>query len=118
MIMTIAEKKTEIAGALTGVAGVTAYATKPAVLMPGDAFVRWRGWTRGPGQAFESTYAVAIVLPQQDEEAADAWAYENADLLAGALLPVLFVDAIEPSLLPAEGSPRGLFTLTITGRSE
>lgn len=116
--MTIAEKKAEIAAAVRDVVGVTGYATQPAVLSEYDAFVRWRGWARRDGAVFESTYAVIIVLPQQDEAAADAWAYGNADLLTDALAPVLYVDAIEPTLLPAEGSPRGLYTLTITGRSE
>lgn len=114
--MSIAETKAEIVAALAGVDGVTAYADKPNVLAPGDAFVRFRGWARAAGQAFDSTYAVIVVLPQLSEADADAWVYEHADLLTDALRPVLYVESIEPSLLPAES--KSLFTLTITGRTE
>lgn len=116
--MTIADTKEALAAALGEVDGITAYAVRPTVLTPGDAFIRWRGWARADGQVFQATYAVVIVLPPGDEAAADAWAYEHADLIADALQPVMYVEAIEPSLLPAEGSARGMYTLTVTGRSE
>lgn len=119
--MTIEDDKSAIAAAVGAVAGVTGYASRPKVLKAGDAFIRWRGWSRdnGPaGAAFQSTFAVIIVVPQGTEDAADGWIYAHADLLEDALRPVMFVDSFEPGLLPVEGSAKGLYTLVITGRSE
>jgi hypothetical protein len=116
--MSIAAKKQEIADAVSAVPGVKCFTSKPTVLTPGTAWVRWGGWSRGDGHAFEATYRVIVVLPQQTESAADEWAYEHADALDDALRPHMFVDSFEPTLQPTEGQPRGLFTLTITGRSE
>lgn len=108
--------KEAIAAALAGVAGVTGYAAKPTILATGDAFIRWGGWARLNG-FLVATYRVIIVTPQGEADA-DAWIYEHADLLVDALQPVLYVDSVEPTLLPAEGSQGGLFTVTITGRTE
>lgn len=116
--MTIAETKTAIAAAMTAVDGLTGYPSRPRLLKPGDAFVRWGGWERADGAAFMATYSVTIVLPQGSEEAADAFAYQVADLVADALQPLLFVTAFTPTSLAVEGQTRGLFALTVTGRSE
>lgn len=122
--MTILETKQALAVALNTVPGVSGYTKRPATLKPGDAFVRWGGWERagdGPAAAaFTSTYNVVVVLPQGSEEAADAWAYERADVLADALKPLMFIDSIVPSLLPVEASRPGggMYALTITGRTE
>jgi hypothetical protein len=101
------------------VAGVKAFAKKPAVLTPGVAYVRWRGWERSEG-AFVSTWALVIILPQQDEESADTWIYAHADTLEDALRPVMYVESFQPASVPAESgaNPRGLFALQINGRSE
>lgn len=113
----ITDQKAAIAAALDGVAGLKAFATKPALLKAGTAYVRWRGWERSEG-AFVSTWAVVIVLPQQDEESADGWIYAQADVLEAALQPVMYVDSFQPATIPAEGQSRGLFALQINGRSE
>lgn len=120
--MTIADTKEALAAALNGLAGVKAYPSKPATLEAGDAFVRWGGWARADGDAsaaFEATYTVVVVLPQGSEEAADSWAYDHADVLTDALQPLMYVDSVQPSLLAVEGSkPGGMYSLTITGRTE
>lgn len=118
--MTIAETKAELAAAVNTVAGLDCYTERPTLLNPGTAFVRWAGWARDEtSNAFTARYSVIVVLPQENEAAADAEAYRLADLLGDALQPVLFVDEFVPSLLAAQGSARGgLFTLTITGRTE
>lgn len=116
--MSIAAAKTAIAAAVTAVDGLTCYPARPRVLKPGDCFVRWGGWERADGSAFMATYSVTIVLPQSSEDAADAFAYQVADLVADALQPLLFVTAFVPTSLAVEGQTRGLFALTITGRSE
>ena len=116
--MTIAETKTAIAAAMSSIDGITGYPHRPHVLNQGDAFVRWGGWERADGAAYVSTYSVTLILPQGSEEAADARAYAVADLIADALQPLLYVVSFTPTNVPIEGQPRGLFALTVTGRSE
>lgn len=116
--MSIAATKQQIADAVTGVAGITCFPSKPTILQAGDAFVRWGGWERADGAAYVATYRVIVVLPQTSEDAADEFAYAHADALEDALRPLMFVDSILPTELPAEGQGRGLLTLTISGRTE
>jgi len=114
----INEQKAAIVAAVNGVDGVKAFITRPKILMPGTAYVRWRGWERSDGSAYASTWSVIIVLPQADEETADAWIYDHADVLETALRPVMYVESFQPASLPVEANPRGLFALQINGRSE
>lgn len=117
--MTIQEQKQAIAAALSTVVGVTGYPARPKVLKPGDAFVRWAGWSRADGgPAFLATWNVTLILPQGSEEAADAEAYRIADLLGDVLQPLMYVTAFDPTLVPVTGADRPMFALLITGRSE
>ncbi len=116
--MSIAATKAALAAAVSAVAGVTGYPSRPRTLRPGDAFVRWGGWERADGAAYLSTFHVVLVLPQGSEDAADRFAYDRADQLESALRPIMFVDSFTPTELPAEGQQRGMFALTITGRTE
>ncbi len=118
--MSIAETKAALASAIGTVSGLKGYASKPRTLKQGDAFVRWRGWARGDGPAgssFFSVFSVIVVLPQSGEEAADDFAYDKADLIEAALMPVMFIDTIEPTNLPADDGG-DMYTLTVTGRAE
>lgn len=112
----ISETKQAIAAAVSAVDGVQGYSSRPGVLRPGDAFVRWGGWQRAEGTAFYATFRVVVVLDQGSETTADESAYALADTLEAALRPVMFVDAIEPTILPTEAGD--MFSLTITGRTE
>lgn len=114
--MSIADTKQALADAVTGVAGLKCYPSRPKSLKAGDAFVRWAGWQRADGTAYEATYSVIVVLPQTSEDAADNFAYDHADALEVALRPVMFVDSFAPSLLAAETGE--MFALMITGRTE
>jgi hypothetical protein len=115
---TTLDTKTAIAAALSTVEGVTGYPSRPRSLKPGDAFVRWAGWTRADGTAYMSVFNITLILPQLSEDAADAEAYRIADQLGDVLQPLLFVDSFTPSLVPVDGAQRGLFALTISGRTE
>jgi hypothetical protein len=114
----IEESKDAIAAAMSTLPGVTGHTSRPDALKPGDAFVRWGGWQRADGDAYMTTWSVTLILPQGSEQAADAEAYRVADLIADVLKPLLYVESFAPTVVPVGAQPRGLYALTVTGRSE
>jgi hypothetical protein len=116
--MSIDVQKEAIAAALSTIEGITGYSGRPDALNPGDMFVRWGGWVRADGDAFLATWSATLVLPQGSEQDADAEAYRVADLIADALQPFMYVTEFAPTSIPTAGSARGMFALTVTGRSE
>ena len=114
--MSNAQTRQNIADALSTVAGIKGYTSTPSAPSVGDGWPQWRGADRAGGYAYTNTWIVLIVLPNQDEVTADAYADEHLELLDDALRPVLFIDSIAPAEIPAEGGP--LLALLITGHSE
>lgn len=104
--------RADIAAAVSTVAGHKGYQRRPTALNTGDAWPQWSGGERSGGALFVNTWRIYVVVPS-DETAADAWADQYGDLLADALAPVLFVDAIAPALLAGD-----VYALMITGRAE
>jgi hypothetical protein len=113
--MSNADTREVIAEAVSTVDGLHGYVKRPTSSRPGDAWPQWSGAERADGALFVNAWRVYIVLPS-DESAADEWADQYGDLLADALAPVMFVDAITPAAIPITGGE--LLALMITGRSE
>jgi len=102
-------------GVTVGDFTVHAYDRRPATMKPGDAWVRWRGAERADGFAFINTWAV-IVIVSGEEQVADDMADQLAYALAGALEPVMFIDAITPV---AQATSAGdMNAIQIMGKSE
>lgn len=104
-----------IADALSAVAGITGYAKRPEVLVEGVAWALVQSLARGPGQAFQTTWRV-IVLLSGDESAA----YDQLDdfvvAVPEALRAVLYVDSITPYAIPTDAGD--LFGFQLIARSE
>lgn len=113
--MNVAQTRTDIAAALSTVAGVTGYPRRPTAVKAGDAWPLWRGGERSDGFTFVQSFAVLVALPG-DEAAADNGADTYGPPLVDALEPVLFVESITPATVATgEGDMNALM---ITGRVE
>lgn len=104
-----------IADALSTVAGVTGYAKRPKVTKPGDAWPLVNQLTRGPGQAFQTEWRIAVTIAADPLTAAD-----NLDTLipevTQALQEVAYVDSARPIAIPTEAGD--LYGAEIIARSE
>ncbi|HEY9416115.1 MAG TPA: hypothetical protein VIQ30_15245 [Pseudonocardia sp.] len=112
--MTATTRQT-IADALSTVAGLTGYVKRPEVLGEGIGWARPRLLSRGPGQAWQTTWSV-IVLLSGDEDTACDQLDEFAVLLPDALIELLFVDTIAPYALTTDAGD--LFGIELIARSE
>jgi hypothetical protein len=111
-----ADMRAALAAAVSSVDGLTGYPKRPDAVSAGDGWPRWRGATLGDERiAFTNTWVVVVALPG-DEDTADEWADLYGPALFVALSPLLFIDAIEPALLPM--SANDTYALQITGISE
>lgn len=110
----IATRQT-IADALSTVTGVKGYAKRPKTVKAGDAWPLIEQLTRGPGQAFETTWRIAVVLGPDE-----ATAYDQFDTLVpavtDALVPVAYVDLARPLIIQTEAGD--LFGCEVQARSE
>jgi len=113
--VTIVGKRAEIVAALNGISGVAAYEFRPTTPRPGDAWPLLGPLERDEGRSFLITWRVFVFLPQ-DERAASIWIDAAFDDLIDALSPVVYVDRVEPFLIPTGGAEQ--FALLITSRSE
>jgi hypothetical protein len=113
--MTNTQTRLDIAAACTTVTGLTGYPKRPLSIKPGDCWPQWGGSDRVQARAFEETWRVLIALPG-DEVTADEWADTYQGDLINALSPVLYIDRIEPALIPMSGSDTP--AVMITGRTE
>lgn len=115
--MSNAAKRDAIAALLSTVEGVTGFARRPSAIRAGNAWPQWRGAERADGLEYVQAWQIVLVLDQATTEDADAAADRWGDAIADAVEPQLFVSAIAPANLPAQG-PEGLYALLFTGRSE
>lgn len=104
-----------IADALSTVAGLTGYAKRPEVLGEGVGWPLVQQLDRGPGQAFQTTWRV-IVLLSGDEDTA----YDQLDTFTAAvpdaLRAVLYVDSITPTAVTTDAGD--LYGFELIARSE
>lgn len=113
--MNNAQTRQSIAAALSAVEGIKGYTSTPSAPNVGDAWPQWRGGARAMARAYTQSWAVLIVMPQNDEVTADSYADERLDEIEDALHGVLAVDDIAPAEIP--GTPP-LLALLINGHSE
>lgn len=112
--MTATTRQT-IAEALSTVAGLTGYAKRPDVLTEGVGWPLIQSLNRGPGQAFQTTWRV-IVLLSGDESTAYDQLDEFVAVIPDALQELLYVDSITPTAFPTEAGD--LYGFAIIARSE
>lgn len=104
-----------IAEALSLVDGITGYAKRPDVLTEGVGWALVQQLTRGPGQAWQTTWRV-IVLLSGDELTASDQLDEFAVTVPIALQAVLYVDSITPYAVKTDAGD--LFGFQLIARSE
>lgn len=63
------ESRAEIVDALDGLTGITGHAKQPHIVKAGQAWPRWTGATRGPGDSWLNTWAALVILPNDDDRA-------------------------------------------------
>ena len=104
-----------IAAALSTVAGVTGYATRPDILSSGDAYPLVDTMLRGPGAAFETRWRVIVILAGDEYDAIDQLD-SLAPAITEALAAVAFVDSVTP--IAVSTSAGDLFAAEFIARSE
>jgi hypothetical protein len=94
---------------------VHGHAKKPIAPATGDAWPLVDALERGPGQAFQTRWRIAVVLGADAETASDM-----LDTLVpaacDALVEVVYVDSARPLLIPTEAG--NLFGCELIARSE
>lgn len=113
--MSLTGDRAAIAAALSTVEGVTGHEYRPSTAKAGDAWPLWGGSERADAQNFFVTWRVIVVTPQ-DERAASDWVDARTDEFVDALLPVGYVDRIEPVAVATGGGDQK--AIQITMRSE
>jgi hypothetical protein len=104
-----------IAAALSTVSGVRGSAYQPKTVRTGQAWPEFVGATRGPGDAWEATWRVMVVL-SADPTKASQQIDTLSPLLVDALDPLIFTDAIDVGTLTTSGGETTV--IQITGRGE
>lgn len=112
--MTATTRQT-IADALSTLDGLTGYAKRPEVLGEGVGWSLVQSLNRGPGQAFQTTWRV-IVLLSGDEETAIDQLDAIAETVPAALVELLYVDSITPYVVKTDAGD--LFGFQLIARSE
>lgn len=114
--MSLAETRAALAAGLSSIPGVTGYVKRPTAPKSGDAWPIWRGGERDqPSGLIAYEWALAVVLPQDEEAAAD-----RIEVLIPAVMSavgrIVYVDGVQPANLNTDTSP--VYGLLFTSRSE
>jgi hypothetical protein len=104
-----------IADALSTVSGVHGYAKRPKAVKAGDAWPLVDQLTRGPGQAFETTWRIAVLIGPDEVTAIDQFD-TLIPAIADALVHVAYVDLARPISIQTEAGD--LFGCEVQARSE
>lgn len=104
-----------IADALSTVEGITGYAKRPEVLGEGVGWALFGSAQRGPGQAFEKTWRVIVLLSGDEETATDQFD-QFAEDVPSALQAVLYVDTITPFAVSTDAG--SFYGFQLIARSE
>lgn len=107
--------RASIAAALSTVEGVTGYVEKPPATKVGDAWPQIDQLTRGPGNAFETTWRIAVVTGADVGTATDRFDSLIPEVTQ-ALQAVAYVDLARPVKIPTEAGD--LYGAEIIARSE
>lgn len=91
------EVRPDIAEALSEVDGVTGYTRRPSAPRVGDAWPKWSGDTHVAPGAFETTWQIVVLLPN-DEAAQEEWIVARRVALVEALAAVAWVVGMEPGV--------------------
>lgn len=112
--MTATTRQT-IAAALSTIEGITGYAKRPEVLTEGVGWPLVQLLTRGPGQAFQTTWRVVVLLSGDEDTAYDQ--FDTFAVIApAALQELLYVDSITPTAYSTEAGD--IFGFELIARSE
>ncbi|MBQ1042368.1 hypothetical protein KBX03_07600 [Micromonospora sp. C72] len=112
--MTLTGDRQDIANALSTVTGVTGYAYRPTTPKMGDAWPLLSSLENVGSATFEITWRVLVFLPQ-NEQASSEWIDSHVDALVDALLPIGYVDRIEPIALSGSAGDQYVLQLTMRG---
>jgi len=113
--MSLANKRDEIANALSRVAGVKGHARRPAAPNEGDAWPMLPVLELATGDAFMATWGVRVVVPPDEVAAAEWWDLHWPDLYF-ALRPVLAISRAVPIVI--ESNAGNILAFEITGTAE
>ena len=113
--MSLTGDRDAIAAALSGVPGVTGYPYRPSTPRAGDAWPLLGAIDRAEAMTFYVNWRILVFLPQSERGASDFIDARWEDLV-DALLPVGFVERIEPVALGPAGAEQ--FAAQILMRSE
>lgn len=112
----IEQTRAALAAALSGIEDVTGYVTRPKAPKSGDAWPIWRGGPRDQASGlFAHEWALAVVLPQDEKQAADRLEV-LIPLVAAAVGRIVYVDGVQPANLNTDQSP--VYGLLFTTRGE
>jgi hypothetical protein len=107
--------RASIAAALSTVDGITGYAEKPKAVRAGDAWPLVDLLSRGPGNAFQTTWRIAVTIAADAGTATDKFD-SLVPAVTQALQEVAFVDTARPIAVPTEAGD--LYGVEIIARSE
>lgn len=110
-----ATTRQSIADALSVLENVNGYPKKPDVVTIGDAWPLVDSLERGPGQAFQTRWRIALVLGADVETATDQLD-ELVPAVCEALVAEVYVDSARPLSIPVEAG--SLYGCEIIARSE
>jgi hypothetical protein len=113
--MSYGTTRARIVTALSTVANVTGHPYPPAIMKAGDGWPLLASLDSGPGQSWQATWRILIVLGGTERDAID-----KIDALTPALFdaldPILFIDSASPVTIST--SAGDLPGLQINARSE
>lgn len=110
--MSLAGDRQEIATALSTVEGVTGYKFRPTGFKTGVAWPLIDRLDRGPGNTFQATWRVVIVLAQGEEKASE-WFDSMHEPIAEALDEFGYVESVEPGSLATDSGDMEIMILTL-----
>lgn len=108
--MSLVGKRTAIAQALSGVAGVSGYPVRPVAPNVGDAWPLLGPLERAAGTAFEVSWLVRVMVPQDDMGACEWWDAHWPHLFE-ALEPLGSVDRATPGSIVVSGADQLVFEI-------
>jgi hypothetical protein len=114
--MPFSDTRVLIATALDTVTGVTGHSYRPASIASGSAWPQLVAITRGPGDAFMTTWQITVVLGADERAAAnfidDLWP-ELVDELED-LHGIVYVNEAAPAPMPIQGQNMHVLQVMVT----
>lgn len=111
--MSLGTDRTDLADILSTVPDLQGFEYRPDVLAEGAAYPLQGPLERGPGNDFEVTWQIVIILPEDERKASDWFADHYVDI-ADALADFGYVERIEPGTVAADVGFFEAMFLTLT----